>query len=132
MVVTWSQLIVIFLLTGYFWSVFSCIQSKYRKIQTRNDSVFGQFFTQWLQSGMHFFIHYCFCLFCIILLKIVSEVFHLKDNVGWVSNILDKNALFITFEMFNAPLLYDFVSGKRDVFFIFLNLTKYIFIIIQW
>ena len=28
---------------SYFWSVFSCIQSKYRKIQTRNNSVFGHF-----------------------------------------------------------------------------------------
>ena len=28
---------------SYFWSVFSCIQSKYRKIGTINNSVFGHF-----------------------------------------------------------------------------------------
>ena len=28
---------------SYFWSVFSCIQPEYRKIQTRNNSVFEQF-----------------------------------------------------------------------------------------
>ena len=28
---------------SYFWSVFSCIHSEYRKIQTRNNSVFGHF-----------------------------------------------------------------------------------------
>ena len=28
---------------SYFWSVLSCIQSKYRKIRTRNNSVFGHF-----------------------------------------------------------------------------------------
>ena len=28
---------------SYFWSVFSCIQSEYRKIWTRNNSVFGHF-----------------------------------------------------------------------------------------
>ena len=28
---------------SYFWSVFFCIQSEYRKIRTRNNSVFGHF-----------------------------------------------------------------------------------------
>ena len=28
---------------SYFWSLFSCIQSEYRKIRTRNNSVFGNF-----------------------------------------------------------------------------------------
>ena len=28
---------------SYFWSVFFCIQSEYRKIRTRNNSVFGSF-----------------------------------------------------------------------------------------
>ena len=28
---------------SYFWSVFSCIQSEYRKIRIRNNSVFGNF-----------------------------------------------------------------------------------------
>ena len=28
---------------SFFWFVFSCIQSEYRKIQTRKNSVFGQF-----------------------------------------------------------------------------------------
>ena len=28
---------------SYFWSVFSCIQSEYRKIRTRKNSVFGHF-----------------------------------------------------------------------------------------
>ena len=28
---------------SYFWSVFSCIQSEYREIRTRNNSVFGHF-----------------------------------------------------------------------------------------
>ena len=28
---------------SYFWSVFSCIQSEYRKMRTRNNSVFGHF-----------------------------------------------------------------------------------------
>ena len=27
----------------YFWSVFSCILTEYRKIQTRNNTIFGQF-----------------------------------------------------------------------------------------
>ena len=36
----------------YFWSVFSCIQSEYRKIQTRNNSVFGHF----SRSVWNFFI----------------------------------------------------------------------------
>ena len=29
--------------TEFFWSVFSCIQSEYRKIQTRKNFVFGYF-----------------------------------------------------------------------------------------
>ena len=33
---------------SYFWSVFPCIQSEYRKILTRNNSVFGHF----LRSGV--------------------------------------------------------------------------------
>ena len=28
---------------SYFWSAFSCIQSEYRNIRTRNNSVFGNF-----------------------------------------------------------------------------------------
>ena len=28
---------------SYFWSIFSCIQFKYRKIRTRNNTVFGRF-----------------------------------------------------------------------------------------
>ena len=28
---------------SYFWSVFSCIRTEYRKIRTRNNSVFGNF-----------------------------------------------------------------------------------------
>ena len=28
---------------SYFWSVFSCVQSEYRKIWTKNNSVFGHF-----------------------------------------------------------------------------------------
>ena len=32
----------VFQIRSYFWSVFSDIQTKYRKIQTRNNSVFGQ------------------------------------------------------------------------------------------
>ena len=28
---------------SYIWSIFSCIQSEYRKIRTRNNSVFGRF-----------------------------------------------------------------------------------------
>ena len=28
---------------SYFWSVFSCIRIEYRKVRTRNNSVFGQF-----------------------------------------------------------------------------------------
>ena len=28
---------------NYFWSIFSCIQSEYREIRTRNNSVFGHF-----------------------------------------------------------------------------------------
>ena len=31
------------LIRSYFWSVFSCIQSEYRKIRTRNNSIFGHF-----------------------------------------------------------------------------------------
>ena len=27
---------------SYFWSVFSCIRSEYRKIRTRNNSTFGE------------------------------------------------------------------------------------------
>ena len=41
---------------SYFWFVFSCIQSKYRKIRTRNNSVFGHIsrsanikFFQWVK-----------------------------------------------------------------------------------
>ena len=33
---------------SFFWSVFSCIQSEYRKIRTRKNSVFGRF----LRSGI--------------------------------------------------------------------------------
>ena len=28
---------------SYFWSVFSCIRTEYRKIRTKNNSVFGHF-----------------------------------------------------------------------------------------
>ena len=28
---------------SYFWSVFSCIRTEYRKIRTRNNSAFGHF-----------------------------------------------------------------------------------------
>ena len=39
-----------FHIRSFFWSIFSCIQSEYRKIRTRKNSVFGLFslFTQWL------------------------------------------------------------------------------------
>ena len=30
-------------LRNYFWSVFSCIRAEYRRIRTRNNSVFGHF-----------------------------------------------------------------------------------------
>ena len=34
---------------SYFWSVFSCIRIEYRKIRTRNNSVFGHFSRSGLQ-----------------------------------------------------------------------------------
>ena len=34
---------------SYFWYVFSCIQTEYRKIRTRDNSVFGNF-TQWVSD----------------------------------------------------------------------------------
>ena len=37
---------------SYFWSVFSCIQSEYRKIRTRNNSVFGHF-SRSVDSAFH-------------------------------------------------------------------------------
>ena len=34
-------------LLSYLWSVFSCIRTEYRKIRTRNNSVFGHFSRSW-------------------------------------------------------------------------------------
>ena len=34
---------------SFFWSVFSCIQSEYRKIRTRKNSVFGHFSTDYIK-----------------------------------------------------------------------------------
>ena len=31
---------------SYFWFIFSCIRTEYRKLRTRNNSVFGHLFTQ--------------------------------------------------------------------------------------
>ena len=39
---------------SFFWSVFSSIQSEYRKIRTRNNSIFGHFtqlMSQWIVQG---------------------------------------------------------------------------------
>ena len=42
---------------SYFWSVFSCIQTEYRKIRTRNNSVFGHFSrTMSIASSAHSYI----------------------------------------------------------------------------
>ena len=37
---------------SFFWSVFSCIQFKYRKIGTRKNSVFGHF----LRNGIYLLV----------------------------------------------------------------------------
>ena len=44
-------------LRSYFWSVFSCIQSGYRKIQTRNNSVVGHFSRSGENAYYLFIIH---------------------------------------------------------------------------
>ena len=36
---------------SFFWSVFSCIRTEYRKIRVRKNSVFGQFLTQGLRNA---------------------------------------------------------------------------------
>ena len=33
--------------TEFFWSVFSCVRTEYRKIQTRKNSLFGHFHVVW-------------------------------------------------------------------------------------
>ena len=81
------------LIRSYFWSVFSCIQSEYRKIRTRNNSIFGHFsrsvffgggiFT-WLRDIPKIFTWYLpWCtLFCELHTKIYKVGFHM---FSWVS-----------------------------------------------
>ena len=38
---------------SYFWSVFSCIRIEYRKIRTRNNSVFGHFSRSVIDSNIN-------------------------------------------------------------------------------
>ena len=46
---------------SYFWSVFSCIQSEYRKTRTRNNSVFGHFSRSAHNSGPALRLVFKFC-----------------------------------------------------------------------
>ena len=47
---------------SYFWSVFSCIRTEYRKIRTRNNSVFGHY-SSW---NRQFSDNFRWCSCCLI------------------------------------------------------------------
>ena len=61
---------------SFFWSVFSCIQSKYRKMRTRKNSIFGQFFSQWLLNTAA----------ALTLIQIIVPIFHMLTFL--ISNIM--------------------------------------------
>ena len=61
---------------SFFWSVFSCIQSKYRKIRTRKNSIFVQFFSQWLLKTAA----------ALTLIQIIVPIFHVLPFL--ISNIM--------------------------------------------
>ena len=57
---------------SYFWSVFSCIQSEYRKIQTRNNSLFGHFSRS---DYIDHIITDCYCIYIWIYDQIINLKF---------------------------------------------------------
>ena len=65
----------------YFWSVFSCVQSEYRKIRTRNNSVFRHFSrSACLVFWYVFFIFKSFCVIsCGLFLFFNSVLFNFCD-----------------------------------------------------
>ena len=60
--------ITVFQIQSYFWSVFSCITTEYRKIRTRKNSVFGHFSCSVLLASFQFLtslrFHQKFLYFC--------------------------------------------------------------------
>ena len=62
----------------FFWAVFSCIQSEYRKIRTRNNSIFGHFSRSAILTEYHKFFQYSIVIFQIKLLKIIYDISHIQ------------------------------------------------------
>ena len=79
---------------SFFWSIFSCFQSEYRKIRTRNNSVFGHFSRSVLPL-------YSITVFSIM--KFLVKTFMIK-LFAWI-NVFKNLWLF----------LWDFLYSKYDI-----------------
>ena len=69
---------------SYFWSIFSCIRIEYRKIRTRNNSVFGHF----SRSEYHNWINPFQCK-----VAFNTETTHLIRTANQINRFLWKEAL---------------------------------------
>ena len=54
----WIHCVKIVQIRNYFWSLFSCIRTEYRKIWTRNNSVFGHISRSISASGSNFKLNF--------------------------------------------------------------------------
>ena len=85
---------------GYFWSVFSCIQSEYRKIQTRNNSAFGHFSSSDFlkkskySEGKYTFWHYV----SIVYFRNHHQVFQEPEQSFYRQMLILSNAIALLIE----------------------------------
>ena len=132
-----SDCVKIVQIRSFFLSVFPCIQSQYRKIQTRNSSVFGHFSRSVFYRHLNIILIYFYWL---LLLGSVLRFPAVLSRVLWkpVSWLLSQfNCLvatwsgicvwgiseqitnsFISFLFFCLPVLYFYVAPSR-VFLLF-------------
>ena len=84
---------------SYFWSVFSCIRTEYRKIRTRNNSVFGHFSRTVCSSGfIDAFVSVCF----FILHRVFWYVF-----LSWFVHCFRFSFATMTFQMVMTACVID-------------------------
>ena len=69
---------------SFFWSVFSCIRTEYRKIRTRNKTVFGHF----SRSGCLWILFFFSFKFALIINSILIDVNTECGRKLWVVNLL--------------------------------------------
>ena len=101
----------------FFWSVFSCIQSKYKKIRTRKNSVFGYFprsvatreVYQMRKSSADFFYSFSTCRVQLILRKAMSMCFLVNiSNGSWRDYLVLLDILAVCLSIKHLLQMKDF------------------------